>query len=56
MKTTSKAVVSALAIASLLGAGAAVAIAGAPAAAVHPAPLAASAVEYALLSSNSSPA
>jgi hypothetical protein len=50
MKAISKAVASAIVIASLLGGGAGVAVAfyGAPAAAAHPAPLAASMVEYAL--------
>ena len=48
MKVISKAVAGAIVVASLLGGGAGVAVAlyGAPAA--HPAPLAATAVEYAL--------
>jgi hypothetical protein len=50
MKAISKTVVGALVIASLIGGGAAVAVASAwvPATAVHPAPQAATAVEYAL--------
>jgi hypothetical protein len=51
MKAISKTAASALVIASLLGGGAAVAVvsAGAPASAVHPAPQAATAIEYALI-------
>jgi hypothetical protein len=51
MKAISKTTVGALVIASFLGGIAAAAIvgAGAPAAAVHPAPQAATAIEYALI-------
>jgi len=51
MKAISKAAAGALVIASLLGGGAAVAVAsiGTPAAAAHPAPQAATAIEYALI-------
>jgi hypothetical protein len=51
MKAISKTTVGALVIASFLGGTAAVAVvgAGAPAAAVHPAPQAATAIEYALI-------
>jgi len=53
MKAISKTAAAALVIASLLGAAVAVVSAGAPAAAVHPAPQAATAIEYALLHSAS---
>ena len=51
MKAISKTAVGALVIASLLGGGAAVAVvsAGVPAVAVHPAPRAATAIEYGLI-------
>jgi hypothetical protein len=49
MNAISKTAAGALVIASLLGGGVAVASAGAPAAAVHPAPQAATAIEYALI-------
>ena len=48
MKAISKAVAGAIIAASLLGAGVAVAFFEAPAAAAHPAPLAATAIEYGL--------
>jgi hypothetical protein len=50
MKAISKTVAGALVIVSLIGGGAAVAVAsaGTPATAVHPVPQAATAVEYAL--------
>jgi hypothetical protein len=48
MKSISKAVAGAIIVVSLLGGGAGVAIAFSGAPAAHPAPLAATAVEYAL--------